>query len=107
MQLNKGIAIFYRFADSGGIGDIPEKDKAEYHRGWYGERTVGFSRFFTAQQASTRVDMLIRVLRRLQTFKYTLMIFVCGGTDMYIESCRRNPCMTKKQEDSVLIFLLK
>lgn len=63
MQLNKGIAIFYRFADSGGIGDIPEKNKAEYHRGWYGERTVGFSRFFTAQQASTRVDMLIRVLR--------------------------------------------
>ncbi len=63
MLLNNGIAVFYRFTDSGGIGNMPEKEKAKYHSGWYGERTVGFSRFFTAQQASTRVDMLIRVLR--------------------------------------------
>lgn len=63
MLLNNGIANFYKFADSSGNGNMPEKDKTKYHSGWYGERTVGFSRFFTAQQASTRVDKLIRVLR--------------------------------------------
>lgn len=62
MLLNDGIASFYRFDDSIGSGNMPEKSMTQYHSGWYGERTVGFSRYFTAQQASTRVDKLIRVL---------------------------------------------
>ena len=63
MQLNDGICTFYRPDDGRGSGNFPGKTAKELYLAWYGERTVGFSRFFTAQQANTRVDVLIRVLR--------------------------------------------
>lgn len=63
MQLNDGICTFYRPDDGRGSGNFPGKTAKVLYSAWYGERTVGFSRFFTAQQANTRVDMLIRVLR--------------------------------------------
>lgn len=63
MQLNDGICTFYRPDDGRGSGNFPGKTAKALCSAWYGERTVGFSRFFTAQQANTRVDMLIRILR--------------------------------------------
>lgn len=63
MQLNDGICTFYRPDDGRGSGNFPGKTAKVLYSAWYGERTVGFSRFFTAQQANTRVDMLIRVLK--------------------------------------------
>ncbi len=63
MQLNDGICTFYRPDDGRGSGNMPGKTAKTLYKAWYGERTVGFSRFFTAQQANTRVDVLIRVLR--------------------------------------------
>ena len=54
MQLNDGICTFYRPDDGRGSGNFPGKTAKVLYSAWYGERTVGFSRFFTAQQANTR-----------------------------------------------------
>lgn len=63
MILDSGEAILFRYKTSGGHGNMAEKDSEEFYRGYYGERIVGFSRFYTAQQSNTRIDKLIRMHR--------------------------------------------
>jgi len=63
MILDDGIAVFYHTETASEPGNLPAYKKTEFHRAWYGERTVGFSRFFTAKQSNVRVDRLIRIVR--------------------------------------------
>ncbi len=63
MILDTGYAVFYHTETAAEPGNLPGYKPTEFHRAWYGERTVGFSRFFTARQSNVRVDRLIRILR--------------------------------------------
>lgn len=62
MILDAGIAGFYHPAEHV-PGSMASRDGVLFHRGWYGERTVGLTRFYTARQNNDRVDRLIRILR--------------------------------------------
>lgn len=62
MILDTGIACFYHPAAQK-PGGMVSKDGVLFHRGWYGERTVGMTRYYTARQNNDRVDRLIRILR--------------------------------------------
>lgn len=44
-------------------GNKPEDGREAYYTGWYGERVVGYNRFFAAQGVNTRVDVIARILR--------------------------------------------
>lgn len=61
MILDSGMAVLMRYKTESGRGNMAEKESVEFHRGYYGERIVGFSRYFTAQQSNTRIDKLIRM----------------------------------------------
>ena len=63
MILDTGYAVFYHTETAAEPGNLPGYREKEFHRAWYGERTVGFSRFFTAKQSNVRVDRLIRIHR--------------------------------------------
>ena len=62
MILDRGIAGFARAPDVSGTGDMPPERETEYLAAWYGERTVGMSRYFAAKQANDKVDKLIRII---------------------------------------------
>lgn len=62
MILDTGIARFFHPAEQV-PGMAPSRDGVLFHRGWYGERTVGLTRYYTARQNNDRVDRLIRILR--------------------------------------------
>ncbi len=62
MIRDKGIVILMRLPKQEGRGNMPGGREDEYYRAWYGERTVGMSRYYAAQQANTRIDLLIRIL---------------------------------------------
>lgn len=63
MILDAGVAVFYRTAGDSSAGDMYSGAREELLRAWYGKRTVGFSRYFTARQVNCNVDMLIRILK--------------------------------------------
>lgn len=65
MILDAGIALFYHAATQK-PGGMPSRDGTLFHRCWYGERTVGIQRYYTAKQYDDRADLLIRILRPVQ-----------------------------------------
>lgn len=62
MILDRGIASFYHAAEQV-PGGMPSSDGTLFLRAWYGERTVGIQRYYTARQYDDRADLLIRILR--------------------------------------------
>lgn len=62
MMLDRGMVTLMRVPDECSDGNMPSKKPEEYLRAWYGERTVGMTRYYAAQQANTRIDLLIRVI---------------------------------------------
>ena len=62
MILDAGIALFYHAATQK-PGGMPSRDGTLFHRCWYGERTVGIQRYYTAKQYDDRADLLIRILQ--------------------------------------------
>lgn len=64
MILDRGILVLYRAPNTEKYtGDMASDELTEYHRAYYGERTVGMSRYYAAQQANTSVDRLVRIRR--------------------------------------------
>jgi len=65
MMLDSGVLTLYHAATTEAVrpGDRPEDSRTAYYTGWYGERVVGYNRFFAAQGVNTRVDRLVRILR--------------------------------------------
>lgn len=62
MILDTGIAEFYHPAEQepGGMAPV---EGVKFLRCWYGERTVGLTRYWTAKQNNDRIDKLIRINR--------------------------------------------
>lgn len=65
MILDRGLLTLYHSATTSSVraGDRPENALAPYYTGWYGERVVGYNRYYAGQGAGTRVDMIARILR--------------------------------------------
>lgn len=63
MRLDDGILTVYRLINSAEPGMLPVLAESEILTACYGERTVGLSRFYTAMQADTQVDMVVRIPR--------------------------------------------
>lgn len=62
MILDTGITTFYHPAEQEPGAMFPDSGKA-FHSCWYGERTVGLTRFYTARQNNDKIDRLIRINR--------------------------------------------
>ena len=63
-MFNDGVAKIYSVGDISSQGDMPKEGltlKAEFR---YSERTVGMGRFWSAQQAQAKIDLLLRVPKR-------------------------------------------
>lgn len=63
-MMNDGVVKIYSVGDISSLGGMPKEGltlKAELR---YSERTVGMGRFWTAQQAQARIDLLLRVHKR-------------------------------------------
>lgn len=61
MRLDSGTLEIYRLENSAEPGLMPQLTEVSKGSFCYGERTVGATRFYNAQQADMQVDMLVRV----------------------------------------------
>ena len=65
MILDRGLLTLLHPATTAAVraGDRPEDALTPYYSGWYGERVVGYNRYYTGQGAGTRIDLIVRILR--------------------------------------------
>lgn len=64
MELNAGIATILRGRNTAGNGEMPNiVYDDQIFKSYYAEKTVGFSRFFTAKANDTQADLLIEIQR--------------------------------------------
>lgn len=63
MTLDSGALIIKRLQNSASPGLMPTYTETEVARCYYGERTVGSTRYYTAKQADEQVDLLVRIPR--------------------------------------------
>lgn len=61
MILDSGIVKLIKLYVDNGEGNMPVEKPTTYYTDYYGERTVGMSRYYAAQQANSKVDKLIRI----------------------------------------------
>lgn len=61
---NDGVVSFYALENTASPGDMPNEGLVEKYKLRFDERTVGYSRFFTAQQNQVVLDKMIRCLRQ-------------------------------------------
>lgn len=63
MTLDSGTLVVWRGANTAPPGGMPELDYTHVWTSYYAERTVGVTRFYSAQQYGERPDLLVRVPR--------------------------------------------
>lgn len=63
MLLDAGICIIYRSENAAPSGDMPKEAWAERSQHWYGELTVGVTRYRAALKDNERADLLLRIWR--------------------------------------------
>ena len=75
MLLDSGVLKVCALENTAPPGSMPAERLEPKSEHWYGERTVGYGRYFTAGQANERVDMLVRVWedRSITTADYCLL----------------------------------
>lgn len=69
MNLDDGIVTIYRQTNTAEVGEMPTFEWSEIFRSYFGERTVGVNRYYTAMSHNDQVDMLIEIppIRTLST----------------------------------------
>lgn len=78
MILDKGTVNIYSTANTAAAGNMASAARTPKGELWYGERSVGAVRYWTAYQATEQIDMVIRVLR---CFEITTSDICVLGTD--------------------------
>lgn len=63
MLLDRGICEVWRESISTPSGTLPQTTTTKVFASYYGERTVGFNRYWTAMAQDNRIDLLIRIQR--------------------------------------------
>lgn len=61
MILDDGVVFICKLANTAPNGKKPVFQLTPVAKYWYGERTVGFSRYYEAKGVNEQVDMLIRI----------------------------------------------
>ena len=79
-----GIAVIYDNQHRGGVGDIPRDSLVLRHKLRYRERTVGINRYYAALQDNSRIDRMIRCLRKDDVSVLDVVnIITSGSGDKY------------------------
>lgn len=63
MILGDGIISIVRDKNIAEIGEMPRYEPHEILRSYYGEKTVGVNRYYTAKGQNDSIDMLIQIQR--------------------------------------------
>ena len=64
MLLNAGIATIWRAVNTAPAGDMPDMQYTQqYFQSFYGDKTVGITRFWTAKAHDDQADFLIEIQR--------------------------------------------
>ena len=85
MNLDSGTLTVCTLQNRAEAGRMPVMALAQRSRHWYGERTVGYGRYYAAMGANQRIDLLVRLHqdRGIQSGMYAVL----GNGEQYrIES---------------------
>lgn len=64
MLLDSGVATIWRGVNTAPPGELPKtKYNQEYFKSYYGDKTVGIQRYWTAKAHDDRADLLIEISR--------------------------------------------
>lgn len=64
MLLDAGVAVIWRGRNTAPAGELPQMAFDDlYFQSYYGEKTVGIARFWTAASHNDRADLLIEIQR--------------------------------------------
>lgn len=63
MLLSDGIVTIYRQEITSSPGDMPKYEWIPFWRSYFGNKTVGITRYYTAMEHNDQVDLLIEVQR--------------------------------------------
>lgn len=63
MVLDSGSVTICRGVNSASAGSMPSMVMEDIYTSYYGEKRVGFARYFTAKEHGSRADMLIEIQR--------------------------------------------
>ena len=61
MILDSGILTICKVTTEGENGTMPKEHLQQLHSCFYGERTVGFGRYYAAKGADEQIDLLVRI----------------------------------------------
>ena len=61
MILDSGILTICKVTAEGENGTMPKEHLQQLHSCFYGERTVGFGRYYAAKGADEQIDLLVRI----------------------------------------------
>lgn len=61
MLFDAGLCKIYELIDTAAAGDMPQPKLRLHSELFYGERTIGFSRQYSAMSVNEQVDLLIRI----------------------------------------------
>ena len=80
MNLDSGIARICRCTETATPGELPGETWAEVWASYYGEKTVGVHRYYTAKAANDQVDAVIWVQRNRDIFPVRDRVQLDDGT---------------------------
>lgn len=64
MLLDSGVAVVWRGHNTAPAGSLPKPVfDQQYFRSYYGDKTVGIARFYTAKGQNDRADLLVEIER--------------------------------------------
>lgn len=61
MLFDSGIIKFYNLENIALNGEMPKQRLVFHKKAYYGERTIGFSRFYDAKGVNEQIDLLVRI----------------------------------------------
>lgn len=61
--LDSGVLTVWRGGNSSPAGGMPSLEYSQFYQGYYGEKTVGITRWYTGQQHGDRPDVVVQIQR--------------------------------------------
>lgn len=83
MRLDSGVLDLYEFDLTSEPGDMPNGEWRVLWSSYYGEKTVGVTRFYTGLANNDRTDLLVRVQRNPYISAAAHRVKLRGGDDWY------------------------
>lgn len=61
--LDSGVLTVWRGQNTAPAGGMPTESYSQFYQGYYGEKSVGITRWYTAQQHGDRPDIVVQIQR--------------------------------------------